>query len=326
MLPRSRCGKSRYKQTPVDEFALIRRYFDRKVGAPGIVAGIVTGIGDDGAIVVPVAGKHQVQVIDTLVEGVHFPPAANACDIGYRVVAVNLSDIAAMGARPRWMTLALTLPQNDDRWIEAFADGLFEAAAEHDVALIGGDTTSGNAVVATVQMTGEINPDMALLRSGAQVGDRVFVTGTLGDAAAGLQLINRGESDDFLLRRFWRPTARVHTGMRLAGHATAAIDVSDGLLGDLKKLLAASGVGALIDIERVPLSAAMRSRFDVDAQRHLALTGGDDYELCFTADDAPLPADIAATAIGTITASGELQCRCDGAIVNFDDSGYRHFQ
>ena len=322
MLLRTRYGKSRYKQTPVDEFALIRRYFDRKVGTPDIVA----GIGDDGAIVVPAAGKHQVQVIDTLVEGVHFPPAASASDIGYRVVAVNLSDIAAMGARPRWMTLALTLPQKDDRWIEAFADGLFEAAAEHDVTLIGGDTTSGNAVVATVQITGDVDPEMALLRSGARVGDRIFVTGTLGDAAAGLQLINRGESDDFLLRRFWRPTARVHTGMRLAGHATAAIDVSDGLLGDLKKLLEASNVGALIDIERVPLSTAIRSRFDVNEQRHLALTGGDDYELCFTAGDAALPDDLAATAIGIITASGELQCRCDGAIVDFDDSGYRHFQ
>ena len=322
MLPRTRYGKSRYKQTPVDEFALIRRYFDRKVGAPDIVA----GIGDDGAIIAPARGKHQVQVIDTLVEGVHFPLAANASDIGYRVVAVNLSDIAAMGARPRWMTLALTLPEKDDCWIEAFADGLFEAAAEHGVTLIGGDTTSGNAVVATVQITGEVDPDKALLRSGARVGDRIFVTGTFGDAAAGLQLINRGESDDFLLRRFWRPTARVHTGMRLSGSATAAIDVSDGLLGDLKKLIQASGVGALIDIERVPLSSAMRSRFDVDEQRHLALTGGDDYELCFTAGDAPLPDDLACTAIGTITASRELQCRCDGAIVEIDDSGYRHFQ
>lgn len=322
MLRRNRCGQSRYKQTPVDEFALIRRYFDRKAGAPDIVA----GIGDDGAIIVPAAGKHQVQVIDTLVEGVHFPPTASASDIGYRVVAVNLSDIAAMGARPRWMTLALTLPQKDESWIEAFADGLFEAAAEQGVTLIGGDTTSGDAVVATVHMTGDVDPDRALRRSGARVGDRVFVTGTVGDAAAGLQLLTRGESDDFLLRRFWRPTARVHTGMRLAGHATAAIDVSDGLLGDLKKLLEASGVGALIDIERVPLSTAMRSRFDIDAQRHFALTGGDDYELCFTAGDAPLPADVAATAIGTITATGELQCRCDGAIVDFDDSGYRHFQ
>jgi len=322
MLRRNRYGKSRYKQTPVDEFALIRRYFDRKAGAPDIVM----GIGDDGAIVVPAAGKHQVQVIDTLVEGVHFPPTASASDIGYRVVAVNLSDIAAMGARPRWMTLALTLPQKDDRWIEAFAEGLFEAAAEHGVTLIGGDTTSGDAVVATVHITGDVDPDRALLRSGARVGDRVFVTGTVGDAAAGLQLLNRGETDEFLLRRFWRPTARVHAGMRLAGHATAAIDVSDGLLGDLKKLLEASGVGALIDIERVPLSTAMRSRFDVDAQRQLALTGGDDYELCFTAGDAPLPEDLAVTAIGTITATGELQCRCDGAIVDFDDGGYRHFQ
>ena len=124
MLRRNRCGQSRYKQTPVDEFALIRRYFDRKAGAPDIVA----GIGDDGAIIVPAAGNTPAEVIDTLVEGVHFPPTASASDIGYRVVAVNLSDIAAMGARPRWMTLALTLPQKDESWIEAFADGLFEGS------------------------------------------------------------------------------------------------------------------------------------------------------------------------------------------------------
>ncbi len=322
MRQRARCGKSRYKQTPVDEFALIRRYFDRRVGAHDVVA----GIGDDGAIIAPAPGKHQVQVIDTLVEGVHFPPVADASDIGYRVVAVNLSDVAAMGACPRWMTLALTMPQKNDRWIEAFADGLFEAAAEHNVALIGGDTTSGDGVVATVQVTADVDPGRALLRSGARAGDRIYVTGTFGDAAAGLQLLARGDVDDFLLRRFWRPTARVDTGMRLAGHATAAIDVSDGLLGDLKKLLEASGVGAQIDVERVPLSASLRSRFDVDEQQHLALTGGDDYELCFTAGDGALPADVECREIGKITASGGLQCHCNGAIVDFDDSGYRHFR
>lgn len=306
----------------MNEFDLIRRYFDPPVDDPNVI----TGVGDDGAVIRPNPGKDQVQVIDTLVEGVHFPLHGNPADIGYRVVAVNLSDIAAMGARPRFMTLSLSLPRKDDAWIAAFADGLFAAADPHDVTLIGGDTTSGDTVVATVHMTGELDAGSALLRSGARVGDTIYVTGTLGDAAAALRLGERGEHDDFLMRRFWRPEARVRTGLDLVGRATAAIDVSDGLLGDLDKLLQASGRGAIVDVERVPLSAALRSQFAGDEQRLLALTGGDDYELCFTVGDAPLPSDLSCTAIGTVTATGQLQCRLDGGIVDFDTSGYRHFQ
>ncbi len=179
----------------MDEFELIRRFFDRGDAGPGIV----TGIGDDGAVLTPSPGTEQVQVIDTLVEGVHFPADSNAADIGYRVVAVNLSDIAAMGARPRWMTLALTLPPKDQQWLSGFANGLFAAASEFNVALVGGDTTSGDAVVVTVHMTGEVSKGAALLRSGARVGDTVFVSGTCGDAAAGLALQNAA----FATRR-WR--------------------------------------------------------------------------------------------------------------------------
>ncbi|NND46669.1 MAG: thiamine-phosphate kinase [Woeseiaceae bacterium] len=322
MLPRKLCVKTRYKQTPVDEFELIERFFNRQVSTPGVVV----GIGDDGAVLQPTPGQDQVQVIDTLVEGVHFPANSQAEDIAYRVVAVNLSDIAAMGARPCWMTLSLSMPPKDDRWLAGFASGLFEAASEFDVALVGGDTTSGDVVVATVHITGEVEQGKAVLRSGAKVGDTVFVTGTFGDAAAGLELLGRGERDGVLPHRFLRPRARIETGYELVGRASAAIDVSDGLVGDLKKLLDASGVGAEMDIDRVPLSDAIKARFDESNRTRLALMGGDDYELCFTArpDEVDGIADI--TAIGKITREKGLTCRQNGVIVELDDSGYRHFQ
>jgi len=306
----------------VDEFELIRRFFDRNV----VSQGVVTGIGDDGAVLRTAAGREQIQVIDTLVEGVHFPAGCAASDIGYRVVAVNLSDIAAMGGRPRWMTLALTMPQKDESWVADFANGLFEAASQFDVALIGGDTTSGEMVVATVHITGDVEEGGALLRNGAQPGDTIFVSGTLGDAAAGLQLLEQNDRDDYLANCFLRPRARIELGRELAGKASAVIDVSDGLLGDLKKLLQASAVGAELDVERVPQSVALRSRFGADERRRFALTGGDDYELCFTAAADRVSGIDGITAIGVITVGNELQCRLDGAVVDYSDSGYRHFK
>ena len=305
----------------MDEFDLIRRFFSRDAAA----AGTVVGVGDDGAVLQPTPGTQQIQVTDTLVEGVHFPANIDARDIGYRTVAVNLSDIAAMGASPRWMTLALTLWDKDEDWVEAFAAGLFEAATEHGVSLVGGDTTQGDSVVITVHVSGEVEEGAAILRSGAQPGDTVFVTGTVGDAAAGLELLREGVVDDELVHRFLRPTARIATGHALSRRAHAAIDVSDGLIADLKKLLDASGVGAEINIENVPVSAALLARFDTDSARQFALTGGDDYELCFTA-----PADAVAeiegvTPIGTVTEKSELVCRSAGKIVEVDASGYRHF-
>ncbi len=305
----------------MDEFDLIRRYFSRDAEA----SAAIVGVGDDGAVLRPTPGTHQVQVMDTLVEAVHFPANVAARDIGYRSVAVNLSDIAAMGGRPRWMTLALTLWDKDEEWVEAFAAGLYEAAAEHDVALVGGDTTQGDSVVVTVHMSGEVDEGTAILRSGAKPGDTVFVTGTIGDAAAGLELFREGIVDDDLVRRFLRPVARIATGLQLAKKASAAIDVSDGLVADLRKLLDASGVGATIDIENVPLSTALLARFDIDSARRFALTGGDDYELCFTAPAAAVVGVEDITAIGTVTQNRDLVCRDAGEIVEVDDRGYRHF-
>lgn len=321
MLRRGRSERQRHKPIAVNEFELIRRFFTREEAAPGVTV----GIGDDGAILSSTAGWDQVQVIDTLVEGEHFPGDSNASDIGYRVVAVNLSDIAAMGARPRWMTLALTLPPKDEQWLSEFASGLFEAADEYDVALVGGDTTRGECVVATIHITGDIEPGKGLLRSGANVGDTIFVTGTVGDAAAGLELLRRGEHDDVLVRRFLRPSARIETGRNLVGRASAVIDVSDGLLGDLSKLLEASGVGGEIDVERVPLSAAMKAQFDEASRLQFALLGGDDYELCFTARPERVADTEDITAIGKVTGETGLVCRHNGNIVDYDDSGYCHF-
>lgn len=307
----------------MDEFELIRRYFVRE----DTVRGVIAGIGDDGAVLQPEPGHDLIVVIDTLVAGVHFPNDIDASDLGYRAVAVNLSDVAAMGGRPRWMTLALTLPDVDEQWLAGFAEGLHDAARTHDVALVGGDTTRGDQLVVSLQLTGEIATGQAVLRSGAKVGDTIYVTGTVGDAAAGLELLRSGRPDEFLSARFLRPTARVAYGQSLSGVASAAIDVSDGLFGDLQKLLTASGVGGELDLEALPISQALQTAFDAAAQRKFALSGGDDYELCFTASVDPGQShDTQVTAIGRVTDGDKLVCMGENGVVDFQDSGYRHFQ
>jgi len=320
-LPRSPCVARR---CALDEFELIQRYFVRESEARGVI----TGIGDDGAVLQPEPGKHLVSVIDTLVGGVHFPTDISPADLGYRVVAVNLSDVAAMGGRPLWMTLALAIPESNAQWISDFASGVFDAAVEHEVALVGGDTTRGDQVVVTAQITGDVAQGKAIHRSGANVGDTIYVTGTVGDAAGGLERLSAGARDDYLVKRYLRPTARVGLGQALVGVATAAIDLSDGLYGDLHKLLQASGVGGEINLEHLPLSDSLRSAFDGETQRCFALSGGDDYELCFTAGSGAIPrsGDLRITAIGTVTEGDELICRENDTIVEYADSGYRHFQ
>lgn len=307
----------------MDEFELIRRFFDRDEPADGVVV----GIGDDGAVVTSSGDREQVVVIDTLVEGVHFPKHFNPTDIGYRVVAINLSDIAAMGATPRWMTLALSIPVADEEWLTAFAEGLHFAATEHSVALIGGDTTSAPQVVATVQVAGDVPPGQALRRSGAMVGDTIYVTGTVGDAAAGLDGLLHGRPVRELANRFARPTPRVGYGEKLRGIASAAIDVSDGLYGDLKKLAFASGVGAEIDVTRLPISDALSDAYAPERVLSLALGGGDDYELMFTSSQSvPDPGVMQVTAIGIVTDTRDLVLKLGDEVLPYDDSGYRHFQ
>ena len=307
----------------MDEFELIRRFFSRHSDSPVVV----TGVGDDGAVLRPTADSELVTVIDTMVAGTHFPADMNARDIGYRIVAVNLSDIAAMGAGPRWMTLALTLVEADPEWLEEFAAGLYEAADEWGVALVGGDTTKGDQLVASIQMSGDLAPGTAIYRNGAKAGDTIYVTGTLGDAAAGLAQVAKGASGHYLAKRFARPTARVATGTALAGVAHAAIDVSDGLVADLSKILEASGVGAELDVRQIPLSPELLDAVGRERALHHAMSGGDDYELCFTVPESLLPAAVApdVTAIGRVTEEAGLVCRDGDSVVPFDDTGYRHF-
>ena len=312
----------RRSQAPaVDEFELIDRFF----ASVKTSADVAIGIGDDGAVMTPEPGKQLVSVVDTLVEEVHFPAETDAYDIGFRAVAVNLSDIAAMGATPRWMTLALTLSHSDEQWLSEFARGLAAAAEPYGVSLVGGDTTAGPTCVVSVQITGQVAEGEALTRDGAKPGDTIYVSGTLGDAAAGLALLQSGRPDDKLSQRFLRPTARVALGQQLGRVATAAIDVSDGLIADLEKLLIASQAGGELNIADVPISAALSSAFDTEQQQQFAMTGGDDYELCFTASSLPDTVLSDVTAIGKVTDTSGLSCVLDGKVVEFGKHGYAHF-
>jgi len=295
----------------VTEFELIERYFARLGPRRKDVA---LGIGDDAALIDVPAGQQLVVAADTLVAGRHFPAGARADDIGWRALAVNLSDIAALGATPAWATLALTLPAVDEDWLEAFAAGFALLAGQHEVALVGGDTTRGPLVL-TVQLLGYLAPGTALRRSGARPGDLLYVTGWPGDAAAGLALIEgrlggSGAARTALEERFRRPEPRVAFGQRLKGSASACIDVSDGLAGDLGRLAAASGVGAVVRAAELPLSRALHALAGPERALEFALGGGDDYELLFTVP----PAGRAALA-GVAAGSGAPACHCIGEIV-----------
>jgi len=310
----------------VDEFEIIRRYFTRTPAG----AGVVIGVGDDGAVLRPEPGRDLVCVLDTLVAGVHFPEFLAPEDVGYRAVAVNVSDVAAMGGRPRWMTMGLTLHEANPGWLDRFARGLFEAAQEFGIDLVGGDMTHGTEVVVSVQITGDVEPGRALTRGGAAVGDNIYVSGSPGDAAAGLALLQsnapRSDAGDMLVSRFRRPAARLALGQSLVGTASAAIDVSDGLYTDLCKLLAASGVAGTLEIDDLPLSSAMTQLVSRDDALRFALSGGDDYELCFTSDvDMSRRAGIAVARIGSVTAGSGLVCTRGGEPFRYDDPGYRHF-
>ena len=302
------------------EFTLIYLYFS----ALGRGEAVDLSVGDDCAILRLGAGERLVTSVDTVVEGVHFPADSFPEDIGYRAVAVAASDLAAMGARSLGMTVALTLPEADEFWLNAFSQGLAQAVSEYELPLVGGDTTRG-ALTITVQVLGALPLDQALLREGARVGDDVYVSGPLGDAAGALAFLGgewRPEPDaaEYLLDRLNRPRARIALGRELLGRATAAIDISDGLLADAGHVAAASGVGIRIETDELPLSPALASRGDRQTVLQWALGGGDDYELCFTLPaDAPAPADC--TRIGRVVAGAGVETDIDIDI----RAGYQHF-
>ncbi len=279
-----------------DEADLIERYL-RALGPER--DDVELGIGDDAALVRVPAGQSLVATTDALVEGVHFVPAAPAHSLGHRALAVNLSDIAAMGATPCWALLSLILPRAADDWLRDFCRGFGALARASNVALVGGNLSRGPLSI-TVELLGVLPPGAALRRDGARAGDELYVSGTVGEAAAGRELLHGGagcsvagsstEADATLLRRrFEYPTARVELGLALRALATACIDVSDGLLTDATRLATASGCGAVLELERLPVSQALRRQCGPAAET-LALSGGEDYELCFAAPPAAAPA------------------------------------
>ncbi|HWU77847.1 MAG TPA: thiamine-phosphate kinase [Rhodanobacter sp.] len=299
------------------------------------------GIGDDAAVLAVPTGQELAVAIDTLVDGVHFPRGTAAADIGWKALAVNLSDLAAMGASPAWALLSLSLPSADSAFVEAFADGFARLAQPHRLALVGGDTTRGPLTI-SVAVHGFVPPGKALTRSGARVGDVVLVTGTLGDAAAGLHASQQPARDDdgrnsaraYLIERLNRPSPRLAVGMALRDQAHACVDVSDGLLADLGHICAASGVGAEIDAALLPRSSALLGLYDEPTALQFALSGGDDYELCFCVPAsrvAQVQADLSrlgggATRIGRIVAGEGVRVRSrDGAWLDAGSAGWEHF-
>lgn len=297
------------------EFELIERYFASRDST------VVVGIGDDGAVIQSLPADQQLVVcLDTLVAGRHFPAATSAADIGWKALAVNLSDLAAMGATPQWFQLGLTLPQADEKWLAQFAEGLFECARVCSIELVGGDTTRGPLSI-TVQAAGSVPAGKALLRSGARPGDVLCVSGRLGGAALAL-------SDSTAnAQPLNRPLARIPLGQALSGTATSCIDISDGLLADLGHLLKQSDMGATLQLGALPLADGV-SRSNIE----LALAGGDDYELLFSLPaecDLTALAEVAGCAvsvIGEIQSSAGLRCiDVDGSPYNQSHRGWQHF-
>jgi thiamine-monophosphate kinase len=316
---------------PTGEFPLIERIRARARKREDVLL----GIGDDAALLRVPDGHDLALSTDTLVAGVHFPPETAPADIGWKALAANLSDLAAMGATPAWCTLALTLPHADADWLDAFLDGFCELADAHEVALVGGDTTRGPLAM-TLAVHGFVPAGQALRRDRAQAGEDVWVTGTLGDAAGALRQWRGGGLQSAKLRfRLDRPTPRIAAGISLRGLASAAIDLSDGLAADLGHVLAASGVGAELELGRLPTSRTLAEHFADEAARwRLQLSGGDDYELCFTAPSAHAleiervlaECELPATVIGRTTREPGLRLLTpDGEAFVHAGTGFEHF-
>ena len=318
------------------DFELIARYFDRVTSSRRDVE---KGIGDDCALL-SVPEKQSLAIsTDTLVAGVHFLADIHPADLGYKALAVNLSDLAAMGADPAWLTLALTLPNVDESWLESFSDSLFELLDYYDMQLIGGDTTRGPLSM-TLGIHGLVPQGRALRRSGARIGDWIYVTGTLGDSAAGLALLLGQEqlsnpaAHEALIKRHLRPIPRILQGQALRDLASSAIDISDGLISDLGHVLKASDCGARINLDALPLSEPLKQNFSSEQCLHWALSGGEDYELCFTVPEINRGAlDVALGYLGVpFTCIGQMGPQSEGLVllqddrvVEFNHKGFDHF-
>lgn len=302
------------------EFSIIDQYFKRPSNVD-----VSLGIGDDSAIVTPPPSQQLVICADTLVAGRHFPLNTSAHAIGWKSVAVNLSDLAAMGAKPHSILLALSLPTIDHEWLAEFSRGLFECCDQFAVSLIGGDTTQSTQLTISVTALGWIEQGQAVTRTGAQVGDYICVSGQVGDAAYGLQHLGHP-----LQRRLDYPTPRCQLGQQLKGLASSMIDVSDGLAQDLGHILKASNVGAKLQLDHIPIDTSLKL---LEAQQawHYALAGGDDYELCFTISPQNYEKllrqslDVPLTIIGEITQQTGLLFEYMGETYPLHVHGYQHF-
>lgn len=322
----------------MNEFELISRYFTSSHYSDDVLL----GVGDDAAVVNVPTGYQLVTAVDTIVEGIHFPTDSKAEDIAYRALAVNLSDMAAMGAIPKWFTLSLCIPSVNEAWLSSFSKSLNELAAQFKVQLIGGDTVKGPLNI-SIQIMGIVEQERWLTRSGAKPGDLIFVSGVPGEGAGGLQLLlhpelqaqsrNKNADAHHLMQQFLRPAPRIQLGRLLRPFASAAMDVSDGLLGDLRKLCAASHCGAVLNLEQLPNSKSLVAMFGSERSEQLALSGGDDYELLFTVEpqyfssveQSMKACGISCTHIGAMDESGELKCVRSNQPVTISDSGYDHF-
>jgi thiamine-monophosphate kinase len=323
------------------EFQLIQSYFSEPSGDNR--KDVELGIGDDCAIVHPEPGKRLAFSIDTLIAGVHFPENTPPDAVAHKALAVNLSDLAAMGAEPSWFTLALTLPASDSAWLHAFSSALFQLARQYNIQLIGGDTTHGPLTI-TIQVCGYLDEKYALMRSGAQVDDIIAVTGPLGGAAMGLKLALQSTQSNSeqhysrclteaqkqaALNKLNYPVPRIAEGQFLKQFAHAALDLSDGLISDLKHILNASRVGAVIQLDQLPLAESLACLDDAEAWQ-LALGGGDDYELCFTLTETSWQKVSQQfpqfTAIGRITRDPGLRfLNRHGQMIQITAGGYDHF-
>jgi len=313
-----------------DEFSLIKKYFTWEKSP----ISVELGVGDDAAILNTPNKKQLVTSVDTLISGVHFPKETDAHAIAHKALAVNLSDLAAMGADPAWFTLSLTLPSIDEDWLSDFSNGLKTLAEQHDIFLVGGDTSQGVLSI-TIQVMGFVDTGKALLRSKANHGDKIYVTGTLGDAAAGLSILQNNlhlEPEDAAecVSQLEYPQPRNAISRLIRGFASSCIDISDGMMADLQHILDTSNTGAIINTNNIPLSAALQ-KIDTSKALELALTGGDDYELLFTlkpikehqlmaiAEKRNLPI----TCIGTIN-DGIEGIKLDPT-VKLSQAGFQHF-
>jgi thiamine-monophosphate kinase len=320
----------------VQEFSVIDTYFKQNANQR---KDVLLGIGDDAALSIVPAGQALVTTTDTLVSGIHFLADADPHAIAQKAVAVNLSDLAAMGAEPAWISLSLSVPEPDEQWLAAFASGLQEITHYYSIQLIGGDTVKGPLSI-TITAQGFVPPEQALLRSKAKPGDFVYVTGTLGDAGLGLDFLRGNvsvpdeDNASYILRRLHYPTPRLLFGTSLRRVANACIDISDGLVADLAHILKASNCGATIHVDKIPLSRAMRESVDAERAAQYALGAGDDYELLFTVNEeqkgkletALTNTNVVYTCIGQLTGmANKLELRQQNNPVKLTVTGYQHF-